>query len=48
MHTASNLIIGNLPTSHNYMIKCLERNYTGNVVAAGMQPIPFIVVDLHV
>lgn len=48
VHTASNLIIGNLPTSHNYMIKCLERNYTGNVVAAGMQPIPFIVVDLHV
>lgn len=48
VHIDSNLIIGNLPTSYNFMIKCMEHNYTGNVVAAGMQPIPFVVVDLHV
>ena len=48
VHTDSNLIIGNLPTSYNFMIKCLEHNYTGNVISSGMQPIPFVVVDLHV
>lgn len=48
VHTDSNLIIGNLPTSYNYMVKCLNHNYTGSVVSAGMQPIPFVVVDLHV
>ena len=48
VHTDSNLIIGNLPTSYNYMVKCLNHNYTGSVVSTGMQPIPFVVVDLHV
>lgn len=47
VHTSSNLIIGNLPTTYNYMIRCLANNYTGNVISSGMEPIPFVVVDLH-
>ena len=47
--TDSNLIIGNLPTFYNYLINCIEQNdYIGSIVSTGMEPIPFVVVDLHV
>lgn len=42
-------ILGNLPTQYNYLRKCLDlgMQYEGVVRASGIDPIPFIVVNLH-
>lgn len=47
--TSTDEVLGNLPTRHNYLINCIKKGwqYTGDVVASGTTPVPFIVVTLH-
>ncbi len=42
-------VVGNLPTQYNYIINCIKKgkHYTGTVIAAGMVPVPFVVVTLY-
>jgi hypothetical protein len=40
--------IGNLPTQYNYLLECIYRGktYSGQVLASGVDPIPYVVVNL--
>lgn len=48
--TSTGEILGNLPTQYNYLVKYINRgiNYIGAVDSSGVNPIPFLVVSLHV
>jgi len=47
--TDTNEVIGNLPTTYNYLINCIKKgmSYSGVVVGSGDTPIPFVVVTLN-
>jgi len=42
-------ILGNLPTQYNYLVNCIRKGmkYSGEVIASGITPVPFVVVTLH-
>lgn len=46
--TLGSMIIGNLPTRFNYLLKCFTDgiSYEGVIANSGTNPIPFIVVDV--
>lgn len=46
---SSHNIIGNLPTDLNLLLICVNRGivYTGDIVACGLNPIPYVLVSLN-
>lgn len=43
-------ILGNIPTQYHNLLLCMKKGlrYTGEVSSSGLQPIPFIIIYLHV
>jgi len=48
IETESGMVIGLLPSRHNYLLACLEQGYlyTGQVISSSQEPIPKINIDL--
>ncbi|MCM1538131.1 MAG: hypothetical protein NC254_07025 [bacterium] len=47
--TSTQVVIGNLPVSYNYLNLCIKKGirYSGKIKSSGLSPIPFIVVNLY-